>query len=63
MFLHVSEGERSVVCQEAAGNQEGFYGLFSVIFVSLTSSGLPKGAAATSLGPRKAWMWGAVCSH
>lgn len=54
--MHVLESKRSVACEEAAGNQEGCYELFSVIFVSLTSSSLPKGAVASSPGPHKAWM-------
>lgn len=49
--MHVLESKRSVACEEAAGNQERCYELFPVIFVSLTSSSLPKGAAATSPKP------------
>lgn len=62
IFMHVSEGERTVICEEAAESQEGFYELFSATSVSLICSSLPKRSAASSPGLHKDGIWGAASS-
>lgn len=62
ILMHVSEGERTVICEEAAESQEGFYQLFSATSVSLICSSLPKRSAASSPRLHKGVIWGAASS-